>query len=354
MRFVPIVALVSLLLYNYLSDIIFLINWGSQWRYYQSKYFLTSLENRWKNLPATTPLPIPEIWGTNVTKESIQQISNDFRRPFIVRGALKRIDNWQRSSILENLGNETVIVRQIIPGCRDMDYPLPRRMPIKRFYELKDLGKNLAIQASTAIFESKPELLDQISSPFDQYLLPESLMFTKIFNLFYLNHGVSSSVLHADVAANLNRHISGEKKWTLIDPSQSILLCPLPAGGGRSVKASCLWNKTKEEQELFISHLPRFDATVGGGDIIYIPPWWWHLVSNVDAGDLAQVAVTGFYRNAWLSWWNSPAAFLYLCKDTDIPMLYLCISVPCCTCRTDLCPIYIQSYFVPLSSLMLY
>jgi hypothetical protein len=44
----------------------------------------------------------------------------------------------------------------------------------------------------------------------------------------------------------------------------------------------CLWPDTynKEAFPLF-EYCPVYHATVGPGDVLFNPPWWWHAIKNV-------------------------------------------------------------------------
>ena len=74
--------------------------------------------------------------------------------------------------------------------------------------------------------------------------------------------------------------VCGEKKWTLFSAKDSTFLYP-EVGDTAYVKSSVnLTNPDREKHPLFLKAQP-FIAHLKPGDILYVPPFFWHEVENL-------------------------------------------------------------------------
>ena len=104
------------------------------------------------------------------------------------------------------------------------------------------------------------------------------------------------SSLHSDLSANWYAQKAGDKTWTLVSPDESARLLPVfderrgvPAlfsGLGYAADA------TDDERRRPLEAVPRFVVTLGVGDLLYVPSWWWHQIENAP-GFNAAVALRG-------------------------------------------------------------
>lgn len=84
--------------------------------------------------------------------------------------------------------------------------------------------------------------------------------------------------LHCEPIGNIAVQLSGQKRWTLVDPEYWHLLRPTIAPDGRAFFASWVTN---------YSHIPTYTTITAAGDAIWVPTWTWHRVDYIDSDDMA-------------------------------------------------------------------
>jgi len=89
---------------------------------------------------------------------------------------------------------------------------------------------------------------------------------------------------HFDSDHNLFIQLRGRKRFVMWAPNQSSLLCPFP-------RLHPLWHKSQvhfEEYDRRVRQCARYVESeavvvdVGPGDVLYVPPFWWHTVETLE------------------------------------------------------------------------
>jgi len=80
------------------------------------------------------------------------------------------------------------------------------------------------------------------------------------------------TALHCEPIGNVAVQLEGEKQWTLVSPEHSFMIRPSASPDGRAFFVSDL---TAEKD---METIPKFYATTGAGDAIWVPTWTWHRV----------------------------------------------------------------------------
>ena len=124
----------------------------------------------------------------------------------------------------------------------------------------------------------------------------------------WLGQAGTVTPVHRDVPHNLNVHLTGRKRWLLFPPSESRRLYPRGLLSGMPNFAHV------DPEHPDLARYPRFagaqaiEATVGGGETLFIPHGWWHHTRSLDDAvamnfwwggtvvRLASLASTGFKR----------------------------------------------------------
>jgi hypothetical protein len=114
--------------------------------------------------------------------------------------------------------------------------------------------------------------------------------------------GDTDSALHIDSFANLSAQIVGRKRWTIYDPSQNGHLAYMDGTDYRS--AIDIDNPDYERFPKFRSARPNAEFILGPGDILFLPPFWWHRVVGLSPSVSLRVEVRAFLRQ----WFNSKTA----------------------------------------------
>lgn len=109
-------------------------------------------------------------------------------------------------------------------------------------------------------------------------------------NNFWLGGGEVTSALHWDPFENLTTQVKGSKKFTFYAPSDTPNLYR-----HESMRKSTFSSVDPENPDLEkfpkFANATKFEITVHPGDILYIPPQWWHQVTSLDTA----ISVNFFY-----------------------------------------------------------
>jgi hypothetical protein len=88
------------------------------------------------------------------------------------------------------------------------------------------------------------------------------------------------TLLHNDQPCNFYVQVSGEKKWTLFSPRDSSLLYPV-AGSTAYVRSEVNLSSPDSSAHPLFAQAQRYEAHLRPGDILWVPPFWWHEVENL-------------------------------------------------------------------------
>jgi hypothetical protein len=95
----------------------------------------------------------------------------------------------------------------------------------------------------------------------------------------------SHTLWHTEPGYNYFAAIAGEKEWRVTSPYYSAGLYPV-------IKGNSTYHVSRvdgrESNEVIARrgfplyrYMPKYKARVSAGDMLVLPPWWWHTVTNV-------------------------------------------------------------------------
>eukprot|EP00049_Salpingoeca_infusionum_P007797 m.126268 g.126268 ORF g.126268 m.126268 type:complete len:832 (-) comp13825_c0_seq1:10-2505(-) len=123
-----------------------------------------------------------------------------------------------------------------------------------------------------------PEMHAELKPDEKLYLTSDDWMYRKQF--VWISTGGSVTHTHFDQDYNVFVQLAGSKRFTFFPPSASKMLSPFP-------RIHPLWHKSKVDfdnpdlsQFPFYSHAEGFTVEVEAGDLLYIPPYYWHHVET--------------------------------------------------------------------------
>lgn len=111
--------------------------------------------------------------------------------------------------------------------------------------------------------------------------------------------GDTDSALHFDRAANLSGQIIGRKRWTIYDPDQNDYLAYLDGTDYRS--RINIDNPDYEQFPQFRHARPVAEFILGPGDLLFLPPFWWHRVVAFSPSASLRVEMRAYLRE----WFNN-------------------------------------------------
>lgn len=127
--------------------------------------------------------------------------------------------------------------------------------------------------------------------------------FARTYYMFLGGAG-QRTLLHNDQPCNFFVQVHGEKKWTLFSPRDSALLYPR-AGTTAYVRSQVTLAAPDADAFPLFAYATPFEAHLRPGDILYVPPFWWHEVEN-----LSETIAVSYRFSSLAAALRSSAAFL--------------------------------------------
>jgi hypothetical protein len=93
---------------------LFLANIFTKWQYMETNWYKKYLRYRFDNIPMGKPMPIPEIHISEYSHARMLEVTDNFRLPIILRGALNHtasVKKWSLDYLMKTYPNDTVLVR---------------------------------------------------------------------------------------------------------------------------------------------------------------------------------------------------------------------------------------------------
>lgn len=238
---------------------------------------------------------IPTINAPELTQEIFEQLSDNYRRPVLIKGYLK--DTNSVKSWTENYLKEIIDDNFELTLLEKKDELLLNNYTFKDFFENMN-SSNIYINNDNTIFSNYPQLFNDIKEKFYELintLKNSGLRNIHIANLFIgynTSDKVKGSNTHCGGSGNFFCMIKGCKKWTLIDPKYSIFLKGRTSQSG--IHAQTLLDMPDTDistEPKILHHLPRYEIVLEPGDILWNAPWWWHRIKNMNDGINIGIAI---------------------------------------------------------------
>lgn len=237
-------------------------------------------KNGWDESTLTTAVPTVE-WDSIST--NVDKFFNDFVKPgkvVVVRHVpSKAVTTWSTDYFAAQYGDHLVDV---------INTSSVRPVPSMKLADFVSASKSesLYLRSLSDIFDVHEELLDDVGHRnFDDHLKGQ-YMTAQIF--MGSKKPGSGTSYHCANFNNLFFMVQGRKKWTFVDPNYEVLMYPMFNAKAMDVASFvttvALANATmmKEHFPLY-SLAPKTTITLEPGDVLFNPPWNWHMVENVDS-----------------------------------------------------------------------
>lgn len=245
------------------------------------------------------------------TKEVFHQDIIPRRQPVIITGALqgaKVLARWQADYFRSAIGATEVHV-EISPTNYFPPLDGQTSAPIKRQTRqmaFADYADALFAENHTAdkLYMSEELLADKfpiLAADVEPLTCLDRGL--QIINSFWLGSAETVTPLHYDLIYNLAVQVWGRKRFTLFAPDQLAYLYPFPT---RSRFGH--FSRVNIEQPDVV-RFPKFpqaqpiQCTLEPGEMLYIPPFWWHHVHSLDTAILLNYT----WKLAWREYLARPA-----------------------------------------------
>lgn len=240
-------------------------------------------------LPERDALPLREIDARDASRAAVVDLSDDYTRPIVVRGALRGrscLEQWgDRQWWLEHYADELVL-------CNDSDrsYMLPLGEALAR--------TDIYVSGTASIFQRRPELCEMVDNQLTRSLTPGNPGDEPIFHQLFMGHPKQGTTVHCAGSINLFRHICGRKRWYFIPPDQTPYVRPKIFANGYAGTSHTVQPHGDEPGSAWFGRLKRYTVVLEPGDLMINPPWWWHAVENLPDDGLVAGVPTRFLAGA--------------------------------------------------------
>jgi hypothetical protein len=282
-------------------------------------------EERQRRSPFTAeraPAEPPSLTAAEATGKEFREASRNFRDPVVIRGLLagtRAVRTWSTSYFTGVCGDA---VYPVIADTRREDATV-RRSEF-RMSTIRDMMAGLEqgrgyeyINNLTSIFVEHPHIVDDLELPRLLTVLDHerSDACFEAVNLFIGGKGTGSN-FHQEFAGNFFALAAGRKVWWMIEPRYTPYMLPIPAHP--FFFSDSYFDPLHETNGTFTRRLPSLRVVLEPGDVLYMAPWWWHSVRNLDtftAGCAVRYGrLKADFLNAPLSTVLSQEYRLYLLK----------------------------------------
>lgn len=300
----------------------------ASWSYWETRYINASIK--------TLPIPTVDVqlYRNNLSEHLKMTYGKDWQqRPLLLKGLWTELELQQpRNLSLEGLLQNTLEIPYFTDATRKRSALSPDHQAA-----VKDIVQNITMGAphkigSQLVLENDPELihevapLDIVTELFGEYFSANHIRGSGPLNFFPAittvplfiakhNQGPKRSTqsdfgntnantndvpqpftaLHCEPIGNIAVQLSGQKKWTLVQPAYSYQIKPSISPDGRAFFVS---NSEQINVDVNVNvnvnangnvHVPSYTTITGAGDAIWVPTWTWHRVdyisSDSDDGD---------------------------------------------------------------------
>jgi hypothetical protein len=281
-------------------------------------------------MPFIPPTPLQQLPVEEFSTEAFFKMTKDLTEPLVIRGALRdtpAVKQWSLDYFSSNHNDELFPVREWLNNSFDQNYFALQ--PFHIFRDLQRDSRNVSVIGASSIFFRYPDLEAQLHTPVEK-----ALGFPFVLTQLFMSH--QQTPYHSDAGANLVRQIHGRKQWTFIPPNQNLFLCPYYTSAGVAYKP-CLFNLYPSEYsidyrapdvetflkrdynkfykndlndmtvEKWLAKLPRYSVDLEPGDMLVVPPWYFHEVVPLadNHGDQAYIAVASRFKRMDAGFKNS-------------------------------------------------
>ncbi|WP_126337457.1 cupin-like domain-containing protein [Legionella spiritensis] len=200
-------------------------------------------------------------------------------------GQRPRFFDWDPGQLREKIGDKLVLVDHSHDGLFRVDPDAAtyedkmEKLPFNSF--LDKISHNPATRDYLYLIHSSipghyPELMKEIDIP--HYVDQERL---RHINLWVGQAG-NVSPLHFDTNNNVLCEIYGRKKIFIYPPNQMSLLYPYSCFSRAPYVSPVRVTEPDLDKHPKFSQAKPVEIILHPGDILYIPPFWWHQVYNLD------------------------------------------------------------------------
>lgn len=259
------------------------------------QYMENSRNNQLKNLSNIRETPLPEISIDELTPELVAKVSDNFSKPFVIRGLIKDFDcvkKWNIDYFEKEYGNIEMLS---FSDSKSVSYSNTQSTKLKNcnkdsnLCSMKEITKGIRygepvyVNNISALFteseQARKELnLDKMSHIMNSKMLKYPQKDNHFLSQLFFGGKNTGTNLHCASNINFFFNIYGIKHWSFIDPKYTHLIkCQTSDKGLFSISEDDYFSKDPNNP---FFKIPRFETILQPGDFLFNPAWYWHAVKN--------------------------------------------------------------------------
>jgi hypothetical protein len=216
---------------------------------------------------------------TGLSREQFKKEYHDLQKPVVLTDLAKdwpALHKWTWEFFKEKYGDLKVPMVDKNFHKPGPGYMQKHIISFREYIESIEKGPSDMRLFLFNIFQAAPELKHDFTFP--------TIMDGFITSLPFMFFGGETSItpLHYDIdcPSNFLTHFLTRKRIIMFDRSQSVYLYHQPF----TVQSHMNINNPDYENYPALRHAQGYEAIIGHGETIYIPPHWWHYIEYVDSG----------------------------------------------------------------------
>jgi Cupin-like domain len=239
------------------------------------------------------PVRHVETIKSGISPEDFQARYFDTDTPVLIKGFYKdtpAVKKWTPQFFKEKYGHENVPSR--INATTTTDY---RSADLTMAQLVDDMLSDGEFHGTgfEAVLNNNPELRDDLHVPrLEPYAVPPSRrggllhpVMGRVFSTqMFMAAPRATTGWHCAAPTNLFAMIYGKKHWYLVHPSYTPWMHTVIRNDTFYFLSLLDHRKTDEqvaaEGYRLYPYVPKYEAIVDAGDMLFVPSWWWHAVDN--------------------------------------------------------------------------
>ena len=229
------------------------------------------------------------------------------QRPAVIKNFQFKARSWTVSQLLKEYGEKEFLLTQKGNTFKNL--------------QLKEIkGNDLYLANSGRFTDNIPNFLAHFApisckrlwSRADQ----QTPRYLTSYQLFMSDHPELGTPCHNDLSGDCNLffQIEGRKKWTLIDPNFTLMIYPvIPPEPSYGESLIDQYDMKPDPRARLFQYCPHQEVTLKPGDVLFIPPYYWHSVRNVESRTLAVAT-------RWGNPLNNSDEWLETLSEDQIPL----------------------------------
>jgi len=238
-----------------------------------------------KTLPPEPEIPV----RVDVTPEEFQRDYLEASRPIVLKGFAKSfpaVGRWSPEFFRDTFGDMRI---QAVDGqgwavedseSGEADVAV-REMTLREQVDRMLSGGSDYVSFWTELFTRHPELGKDIDVPaLNKFIEPPRWTPDPIFK-FFMGAGGTSTQWHCAELQNLFVQIHGTKEWRMCPPYWTPCMDPRVVSLQQQYCHGMVDFRDPDiERYPLYAYAPQRRVVLEPGDVLYVPPFWWHCVMN--------------------------------------------------------------------------